>query len=282
VIARVFPRRTTATPTDWYAFTEEPSDMLPPNITEVHVSVAFTYDMPRAKELAKAWEKVAPVKIGGPATGEPSGEFIPGMYVKEGYTISSRGCPNKCWFCSVWKREPKLIELPIKDGWIIHDDNLLACSENHIRAVFDMLKRQKHQAEFRGLEAKLLQDWHVELLRECNPKTIYFAYDGPEDKEPLIRAAMMLTPYFNRNKLYAYVLIGYPGDTGGKAKERLEFVKSLGICPYAMLYRDEKGETVRSWRKFQRAWCRETIIYAKNRIETELPGRVPKPNEVFA
>jgi hypothetical protein len=42
-IARVFPRRTNATPTDSYAFVGEPIfSTLPDDIAEVHVSVTFT------------------------------------------------------------------------------------------------------------------------------------------------------------------------------------------------------------------------------------------------
>ena len=54
---------------------------------EVHVSVAFTWDIPRAEQLARAWEDVGvPVKIGGPAYGQPSGDFVPGLHLKHGYT----------------------------------------------------------------------------------------------------------------------------------------------------------------------------------------------------
>lgn len=149
MIARVFPRITTATPSNNYIFYDVPGMFLPP-ITEVHISVVFTYDLQRDEQLAKAWEHIAPVKIGGPALNEPGGEFHPGMYLKHGITITSRGCPNKCWFCSVWKREKGLRELEIKDGYMIFDDNLLACSESHIRAVFAMLKRQKERPIFTG------------------------------------------------------------------------------------------------------------------------------------
>ena len=40
-------------------------------------------------------------------------------------------------------REGNLRELPITSGHIVLDDNLLACSEKHIRSVFDMLKLKK-------------------------------------------------------------------------------------------------------------------------------------------
>ena len=180
-IARVFPRRTKATPDDPLAFIGEPPPrIILPEIDEVHVSVAFTYDMPVAEWLAHQWEVVGvPVKMGGPAFNEPGGEFVPGRYLKHGYVITSRGCPNRCPHCAVPVREGyTLRELPIRDGFNVLDDNLLACSEKHIREVFEMLKRQAEKPVFTGgLEAKLLQPWHVDLLREAKTERMYFAYD---------------------------------------------------------------------------------------------------------
>ena len=135
MIARVFPSRTNASPTDELAFFDEPPLFLPP-IKEVHVSVTFSWDVPRAEQLAKSWEKIAPVKIGGPAMGMAGQEFVSGRYLKQGYVITSRGCPNRCWFCSVWRREGlKLRELQVTDGWNVLDDNLLACSDEHFDSI---------------------------------------------------------------------------------------------------------------------------------------------------
>lgn len=53
-IARIFPRRTVATPDDALAFTTPPPKELP-EIDELHVSVAFTYDMPCFTAIQKAW-----------------------------------------------------------------------------------------------------------------------------------------------------------------------------------------------------------------------------------
>ena len=121
-IARVFPRRTNASPKDALAFFDVPG-MFPVEVDEVHISVAFTWDIPRAERLAKTWEKMAPVKLGGPALGAAGEDFTPGMYLKPGYVITSRGCPNRCWFCSVPKREGSLRELPITEGNNVLDDN---------------------------------------------------------------------------------------------------------------------------------------------------------------
>lgn len=265
-IARVFPRRTNATPDNELAFTTPPPKILP-DIDEVHVSVAFTYDIPKAEQLAESWQKTGlPVKMGGPAYNEVGGDFVPGLYMKKGYVITSRGCPNRCWFCSVPAREGyALRELPVTEGFNICDDNLLACSESHIKEVFAMLKQQEEKPIFTGgLEAKLLKPWHVELMREVKAKRMYFAYDTPDDYEPLVCAGKILQDggiSKSSRRTYCYVLIGYYGDTMEKAEKRLRDAWAAGFFPYAMLYRDEKGETNPDWRKFQRLWVRPQLVY---------------------
>lgn len=260
-IIRVFPRKTKATPDD---------DLVrfgPPDLfdeaDEVHVSVTFTWDLPLAEKLARAWGPVAPVKIGGPATGEKGNEFVPGRYVRNGYVITSRGCDNRCWFCSVWKREGNVRELPITAGNNVLDDNLLACSERHILGVFDMLASQRGVQFTGGLEAKLLQSWHVEQLRRVKPKQMFFAYDTPDDLEPLQRAGrMLLDAGFTTasHSLRAYVLCGYPRDTFDDATRRMQETVVAGFMPMAMLYRGKDGQRDKEWMRWQRQWARPALI----------------------
>jgi hypothetical protein len=171
MLARVFGRRTKATPDDAYAFVGRPPAELTDDITEVHVSASFSFDLEEAGRLYDAWSKIAPVKIGGPATGQRGEEFVPGRYLKPGYVITSRGCQgNFCWFCEAAKREGPLRELPVRPGWNILDDNLMVCSETHILSVFQMLEGQKqlgHRTFFTGgLEAARIREWHVGLLKK--------------------------------------------------------------------------------------------------------------------
>jgi hypothetical protein len=223
--------------------------------------------MERAEKLAEAWAKAGySVQMGGPAFNLPGGAFVPGRYLRHGYVITSRGCVNNCWFCAVPRREGgTLRELPITGGWNVLDDNILACSEAHIRKVFAMLKKQPERPIFTGgLEAKLLRPWHVDLLREAGTRRFYCAYDAKDDYEPLAEAGKLLTAGgFTREsrKPNCYVLIGYPGDTFTAAEKRLRDTWAAGFAPYAMLYRNQAGETVPEWRKFQRLWVRPEILF---------------------
>ena len=187
------------------------------------------------------------------------------MYLKKGYVITSRGCPNRCWFCNVWKREGEAIrELPITDGWNVLDDNLLACSDSHIKSVFAMLARQGRRPYFTGgLEAAKLKQWHIDELVKLKPAEMFFANDTPNDREPLYEAGKLLRQAGFKicHPLRAYVLIGYHGDTFDKAETRLKDCIKAGFTPMAMLFRDETGKRDPDWVRFAWPWVRPAAIY---------------------
>ena len=282
-LARVFPRRTNATPKDPLSFIGEPG-LYPPKVDAVHISVAFSWDMPEAEWLAKKWSRVAPTSIGGPATGMRGEEFIVGEYLSPGHTITSRGCSNRCWFCEVWKRDGKVRELPIQDGWIVTDDNILGTSDQHFSAVCEMLHRQPKKPEFRGgLEANLLTELHATRLRALRPSRMYFAYDTPEDLAPLrLAGEILMSSGFTvaSHVLCAYVLCGYKGDTKTDADRRMWETIDAGFMPYAMLWRGKDGKFDLSWKQFQRSWVRPEIVATKMRSRyREVPYAVRRPAE---
>lgn len=274
-LIRVFPRQTKATPTDELAYFGPPDFFA--EADEVHVSVAFTQDIPAAERMAEQWRHVAPVQVGGPAY-EKEGqlypiEFVPGRYIKPGYTFTSRGCPRRCWFCSVWKRIPTSTPIPdFPAGWNVLDDNLLACPRPHVEAVFDMLRQQDRRVEFTGgLEALSLQDYQVDLLAGLKPRpNCFFAYDPGDEFETLRSAASrLLEAGFTAasHRLRVYVLIGHPKDTFNQAEDRLRSMVEIGFTPHAMLWRPETPSQMKhapgpEWKRLQRRWARPAIIHA--------------------
>jgi hypothetical protein len=258
-IIRVFPRRTKATPDDDGVRIGVGPGLFD-EADEVHVSVAFTWDLPLAEKLAAEWKFVAPVQIGGPALGTRGEGFTPGFYVRRGYTITSRGCPNRCWFCSVWKREGgEVRELPIQDGW-------------------NVLARQPETPMFTGgLEAKILKAWHCAELRKLKPKRLYFAYDTPDDLEPLREAGKMLREVgftMASHSLCAYVLCGWPKDTMDNAEVRMKETMDAGFTPMAMLYRDRNGQREPSWMRWARQWARPAIVHSKSNSSLQGAGHL--------
>jgi hypothetical protein len=275
-VARVFPRRTRATPDDALAFVGEPDLLTPPQLDQIHISCAFSWDRLECERLAEIWSRRGPVEIGGPGLGMRGEDFTPGCYLKPGYVITSRGCPNHCWFCSVWRRDGDVRELPITSGWIVQDDNLLACSPKHFDAVCDMLAHQPHRANFTGgLEAARLTDHHLDRLARLRIEQMFFAYDTPEDLDPLMDAGRRLrhVGLGRGHRLRCYVLCGYPSDTYLAAESRIVLAVSAGFFPMAMLWRDFRGKADPEWRRWQRQYARPRIIGSKiKKCGLEVPG----------
>ena len=261
-IIRVFPRRTSLTPTDDLAFIGEPP-LFRPDADEVHVSCTFTWDKSQAERLAHAWSGYyKTVKLGGPAYDDPGGEFIPGMYLKVGATITSRGCPKRCSFCFVPKREGNLRTLPIREGNNVLDNNLLACPPAHVEAVFEMLRTQSKVMFNGGLDADYFEPYHIDMLKSIRLCQIFFAAD--RRVPPSLRRVAELLKGFSREKKRCFVLIGYQTDTLAQATARLEEVWSLGFIPFAQFYRgpDEQRRT-REWQQLQRTWSRPAATKAR-------------------
>lgn len=260
---RVFPRKTKWTPNDELAFVGDPPLFRPPD-QPVYISVVFTWDIAEGERLQRSWsDYYSDVRLGGPAFNDPGGEFEPGQFIKQGVTITSRGCPRKCPFCFVPAREGKIRELPIQDGWIVQDNNLLACSKDHQKCVFEMLQRQRKAIDFNGgLDPRLLGSWHIKEFEKLKIRHFWFSCDTPENIYPLQRVAI-LTGNYKQWQKRCYVLIGWNGESIVEAERRLKNVFEMGFLPFAQLY---QGETKRKWSsdwdRLQRKWCRPAAYKA--------------------
>jgi hypothetical protein len=257
MMIRVFPRRTKWTPNDDLAFIGDPP-LFRPTDQPVSISVTFTWDMAEGQRLFRAWsDYYSEVVIGGPAFGDPGEKFEPGLFLKKGVTITSRGCIRHCPFCFVPQREGKIREYPIKDGWILQDNNILACSKTHQIKVFEMLQKQKKAINFNGgLDARLLTDWHIKEFEKLNVRHFWFACDLPGEEKTLQKVSRLMAdyPYWKKR---CYVLIGHESEKIKEAESRLNAVYQMGFLPFAQLFNGiEKTKWTKEWDALQRKWCR--------------------------
>ncbi|GAF72342.1 unnamed protein product, partial [marine sediment metagenome] len=184
-ILRVFLRRNSHTPDDDMVAIGPPG-LWKPAAKEVHISVAFTWDRQHGEWLQNEWAKYYPVvKLGGPGIDGEGNGFEPGMYLKQGITITTRGCPNHCPFCLV--KDKPFRELTIKPGWVVQDNNILAASQGHFSAVIEMLNTRSKAAVFRGgLDSSRITPWHIEKLKQLKSiGELWFACDTDTALKPL-------------------------------------------------------------------------------------------------
>ncbi len=260
-IIRVFPRRTSLTPTDDMAFIGDPP-MIRPDADEVHVSVTFTWDVADAHRLAAAWAQYyRHVYVGGPAVRSDAGFCKSGRYIKAGVTFTSRGCDNDCPWCLVPRIEGKLREMesfPL--GNIVQDNNLLQCSAGHQTRVFRMLRTQSRIQLGGGLDARLITQDIADQIRGLRIYQLFLACDTAGSLKMLRRAVARLA--MPRDKMRCYVLIGFDGETISQATARLEDVWAAGCMPFAQLYQpaDQWIDYPKEWRDLNRNWSRPAIM----------------------
>jgi len=147
--------------------------------------------------------------------------------------------------------------LKIQPGYIVQDNNLLACSVKHIETVFEMLKLQPKPIEFKGgLDIDYLKPWHVELFKKIKVAELWVACDCKEDLPRLDKAVDLLSDY-SIEKKRCYVLVGKDGETQAQAQERCVAVYRKGFLPFAQLYRGETaGPSRGEWHDLCHLWAK--------------------------
>lgn len=276
-ILRVFPRRTTFTPQDDLVAIGYPK-LWKFQVDEVHISCVFTWDREFCKQLEKEWAGYySVVRIGGPAyrlNRYRGGRFVPGRYVRNGITFTSRGCNFNCPWCLVPKMEGKFRQLnKIAEGNVIQDNNFLLGHRAWIISVFSMLKRQKAIRFVGGLDVRLLKDWHIEELRGLRIKELWLALDSWDTRKEFKKAvAKLRRAGFSRHQTRCYVLAGF-AEPIQESEERLIFAYECGTLPFVQLYQPPllskrmAGEESRENNLFIRKWSRPAIIKSMLRGE---------------
>lgn len=263
-IIRVFPRRTSLTPSDPCSFVGDPP-LWRPKADVVHVSVTFTWDMIEGRRLFQAWRQYYPVVLlGGPAIGKQPDRFVSGLYVKPGVVFTSRGCNKNCPWCLVPGAEGKLRVIPIVPGYIEQSNSFLQCPATHRRAVFQMLSCQRRAVSFSGgLDVSLITNEVADELRGLRIHQVFLAADTEAALSPLAKAIGKLS-FLPRQKLRCYVLIAYGDETIEQAEARLRKVWELGAMPFAQLYRPSSHpvEYSHEWKTLARTWSRPAAMKA--------------------
>jgi hypothetical protein len=161
------------------------------------------------------------------------------------------------------KREGKIRTLKkIHPGYIVQDNNLLACPKKHVRAVFEMLRTQKNITFRGGLDVDYMKDWVIEELRSLNIRAnagIFIACDAPAHLPKVCRALdRLMKAGFKRNAIRCYVLTGFKKDTLEKAEARMREIWEHGALPFPQVY-DQNPDPGGSWRRLARTWQRPAI-----------------------
>lgn len=158
------------------------------------------------------------------------------------YGFLTRGCPNKCSWCVVPKKEGNIrANADITEFWngqkyaVLLDNNVLA-HEHGLKQIEKMAKLGVKIDFNQGLDARLIDDTIAKLLASAKwYRPIRLACDT-KSQMPYIEKAVGLLRKHNATpqNYFIYVLVKDIED----ALERVEFLKGLNLDPFAQPYRD--------------------------------------------
>lgn len=164
--------------------------------------------------------------------------------------FTTRGCPNKCGYCMVWRleKEHKIIlswrrniEEIDRENCVVSDNNILSFPLIHIKNVIKCLNDNGKKVLFNnGVDCRLIDTENAKLLASLRYVRNGFrtAFDRMEDDghyqiamEKVITAGLRV-----KGNSYTYVLFNF-NDTPQEAYYRAKECWKYGSNPYLMRYR---------------------------------------------
>lgn len=192
------------------------------------------------------------------------------------YVFTSRGCPNKCPYCAVWRIEPgRWVNPAWRDAIVddrpyvmISDNNLSVQPMGHIEEVIVHCAEKEKRILFdNGFDCKHISAEMAELLARAKytRKGMRLAFDRIEEDGTFQTAVeRLIEAGVPKSQIMAYVLFNFT-DTPEDADYRMRECVRLGIRPYPQVYEplnilDRKRRFVgKHWSKrllgvFRRFW----------------------------
>lgn len=220
---------------------------------------------------------------------QPDYSLYPQIDDKTAYGFLTRGCPNKCKWCVVPKKEGPVapymdIEEIAVDGRsnvILMDNNILA--SDYGLSQLEKIVRLKIRVDFnQGLDARLVTDDIAKLLAKVRwIKRIRFGCDTPGQIAECERATALIDKHGYKGEYFFYcILLNDFSESFGRVNHWRN--KGRRFLPHAQPYRDlNKCRPIPQWQKDLAAWADKKWIFRSCKFEDFEPRKGFKCKEYF-
>ena len=211
------------------------------HVDKIFISCLFTWNRHKVEPWLKS---KCPVLVGG--SGWDINSRLPEEIEKEcpriNYGYTSRGCPRRCPWCLVWKKEGsfhivhKLTELwdGLSKDITLLDNNILANADHFHRVAWDAYRYDIRLHFYQGLDYRFVTRAIASSLGMIRHKRLRFAFDEPKDFDLVAGAINNLSDAGIRTSQW-FVLVGY-NTTLDEDLSRINFLRSQGQLVYLARY----------------------------------------------
>ncbi|MDB0759304.1 radical SAM protein [Phocaeicola vulgatus] len=211
--------------------------------------------------------KVLPVEIDRM---QPDYSIYPQIDSKTAYGFLTRGCPNRCKWCVVPKKEGKIapymdieeIAIDGRKNIILMDNNVLA-SDYGLQQIEKIVSMGVRVDFNQGLDARLVTNDIAQLLARVKwMKRIRFGCDTPGQIAECERATALIDKYGYKGEYFFYCILM---DDFKEAFSRVNHWRGKGgrFLPHCQPYRDLNNtrQIIPQWQKDLAAWADKKWIF---------------------
>ena len=199
---------------------------------------------------------------------QPDYSIYPSVDSRTAYGFLTRGCPNKCPWCVVPKKEGAVrpyrdIEEIAVDGRnkvVLMDNNVLA-SEWGLSQIEKIIKLGLRVDFNQGLDARLITEDIAKMLAQVKwIRYIRLACDKKGQIPHILKAHSLLEKYGYKGDIFCYFLI----DDWDDVNERLNALRKYKwFLPHGQPYRDfgNSKQIIPQWQKDLAHWMNKHNLY---------------------
>ena len=220
---------------------------------------------------------------------QPDYSLYPQIDSKTAYGFLTRGCPNRCRWCIVPKKEGAITPYMDVEEISIHGRNNLILMDNNVLASdyglgqIEKIVRMKLKVDFnQGLDARLVTDDIAQLLAKVKwIKRIRFGCDTPGQIAECERAISLLEKHGYHGEVFLYcILMEFE-----ESFRRINYWRGKGkrIIPHAQPYRDldNPRQSIPDWQRDLARWTDRKEIYHSCEFRDFEPRKGFKCKEYF-
>ena len=190
------------------------------------------------------------------------------------YGFLTRGCPRHCPFFFLCDKEGLISHkvADLKEFWSgqkeiqILDPNILACADH-----MDLLRQLADSGAYvefnQGLDARMLTEDNIDVLKQIKIKRIHFAWDNPRDTKAPKALEMFADKWgikSTAHDIVVCVLTNY-WSTIEEDLMRIYWLRDMGYSPYVMIF--DKPHAPRKIRHMQRWVNNRYVFYSVKNFE---------------
>lgn len=211
---------------------------------------------------------------------QPDYSIYPNIPKDMAYGFLTRGCPNKCPWCVVPRKEGKIrpymdcdeIAIEGRTKLVLMDNNILAAGDYAVQQMEKIIERGYRIDFNQALDARLVDDRFARLLAKIKwiDRRMRFGCDTQGQIDDCMRAIERINSYGYSGEYFLYTMLN---DNFQECYERLMYWWEINhraredhkpnIYPYAQPYRDPDNpkRPIPQWQRDMAQWVNKHHIF---------------------